>query len=339
MLKRKNKYMIEQKRITLLVAILLLGCSLSNTPILAEESRWSMEFRIAADPDKDKLVVDKAREDRNSKVYEDKSLIAKWVPAVESKTSDFLVNQSLVTRQDAHGGVELLVLITEDDITDRDVSELGTTLDRYGKLALEVCFKDTRPPKYLKLTKNNINRHLAQIVDGQVHSAPQIVSAADVAMIAGNFTEDQIDKMIKDSPFKRFYSSPPPGAITITPLRILIFLIVLFLLVFGSLPARGLRESSYPRSWIIVGIVIGIVIGGYWVGVTKSTPGPDNPYGIPPWGDLIQISILGVLFGSVVGGLLGVPLGYLLRFIIRRVVHNASGIIYRILPSKTENKV
>ncbi len=328
--------------VVLLSTVTALCCCLSSLLIGAEENGWSMEFRIAADPTKDTLIVNKAKSSPENELYEGKLLIAKWVPVIESKAPVFFDNSTFVTRRNTKAEVELLVLIGENDVTESDVCELGTTLDRYGKLALEVYFEDTDPPKIWKLTRKNLNRYSAQIINGRVYNAPQIVSGIHRrAVITGDFTEDTINKMLKDSPFRLrpSYPSPPPYAITITPLRIIIFLIILLFFIFGSLPAHGLKESKHPRSWIVVGIVIGIVIGGYWLGVTKTTTGPDFQNGIPPWGQLIRINILGILSGSVIGAVLGVAGGYLFRFIVRRAIHNASRIIHRVLSIKAKNKV
>jgi len=338
--------MRKSKRPSVFAVILTLCCCLSSILIATEENGWSMEFRIAADPVKDTLIVNKAKSSPDNELYEDKSLIAKWVPVIESKASDFLKHSSFVTRRNTKAEVELLVLIGENDVTESDVCELGTTLDRYGKLALEVYFEDTDPPKIWKLTRKNLNRYSAQIINGRVYNAPQIVSGIHRrAVITGDFTEDTINKMLKDSPFRLrpSYPSPPPYAITITPSRIIIFLIILLFLIFGSLPARGLRKSRHPRSWVVVGLVTGIVIGGYSLGVTKTTGGPDFQNGIPPWAQLTQISILGVLSGSAIGCVLGIVGGYLLRFIVRRAMHNISRlskhVMHALLPSKARTLI
>lgn len=130
-----------------------------------------------------------------------------------------------------------------------------------------------------------------------------------------------------------------PYAITVTPLRIVISLLILFLLLLGFLPARGLKESKHPRAWIVAGIIAGIVIGGYWLGVTNSGAGLDNQHGSPAWGRLVHISIMGVLSGSLIGGVLGIAGGYLLRFFARRAIHNvyrlSKNVIEALLPKKS----
>ncbi len=155
----KSNDIIKSMKLGLAAIILALCYCLSSTLVAAERNAWSMEFRLVAHPDKEAVIVKKAKLSVRSELYEDKSLIAKWVPVIESKAPNFLDNSSFVTRKNTQGQIELLVLISENDVTEHNISELGTTLDRYGKLALEVRFEDADPPKLLKLTKDNIHRY------------------------------------------------------------------------------------------------------------------------------------------------------------------------------------
>lgn len=317
---------MRHTKYSLIAVVLTLCFSLDRTLAGTETNGWSLEFRITADPTKDTAIINKAKADANNELYEGNSLIAKWVPVFEGRTSDFLGHTGFVTRLNNQRGLYLLVLISENDVTEDDACELGSTLDINGKLALSVRFKDADPPKLLELTKNNVGRRMAQIINGQVYNAPYITSALrEQAIIAGDFTEDSIDKVTKGSPLKlrrTYYPSPSPYAITLTPIRILIALIILFVIIFGSLPACGLKESKRPHSCILISTLIGIVAGGYWLGVTKSTVGQENQHGMVPWAELIRISILDVILGALIGGCLGIAVGYLLRFFGRRAFYN-----------------
>lgn len=309
-----------------LIAIALTLCfSLDRTLTGKETSGWSLEFRITADPTKDATIINKAKADANDELYEGNSLVAKWVPVFEGRMSDFLGHSAFVTRINNQRGIDLLVLISENDLTDHDISELGTTLDINGKIALSVRFKDTNPPKLLVFTKNNIGRQVAQIINGKVYCAPYINSALrEQAIVTGDFSKDTIDNLLKECSFKlkEEYLMPPPYAITMTPLRIIIITIVLFLLILSSLPVRDLKKSKHPHSWIIASIIVGFFIGGYWLGVTKSMSTSGNQNGILSWGELTQVSILGILLGGFIGGFIGVASGYLLHFLGRRAIHN-----------------
>jgi hypothetical protein len=300
-----------------------------------------LELRIAAHPNEDALIVDKAKSDPESKVCEGNALIAKWVPVLQRGDAEFLGNPQFVSRRNEQGRVELLVLVDANAITEKHVVKISSGRDRFGRLALHVQLDDAGGIKLRDLTQKNLStstctRYVAEIMDGEVYAAPEILSTVrHHFQIPGDFTEAMIDEIAERAGNQAIgtYTSPPPYSITVTPLRILISLTVLLVLVFGSLPTRGLSESEHPRAWIVFGIVVGALIGGYLVGVTKTTGSPNLHSDIPPWGELIQINILGVLFGSAIGGALGMLAGYLLRFIVRRAIHNMRAIIGRAFSS------
>ncbi|MCK4819376.1 hypothetical protein KA005_26625, partial [bacterium] len=212
-----------------------------------------------------------------------------------------------------------------------------------GRLALVIEINSAGAIKLKHLTRNNLStttnmRYAAQIIEGQVYAAPEIVSiVGESFQIPANFTNIMINELAKrmEGKFEKAYT-PSPYAITFTPLRILILLLILFTLILGLLPTTGLKESKHPRAWIAAGIVAGIVIGGYWFGVTSSGAVPDTQQ--PVWGRLIHISTMGVLSGSLIGGVLGIAGGYLLRFVFRRAIHNvyclSKNVMEALLPVK-----
>jgi hypothetical protein len=67
----------------------------------------------------------------------------------------------------------------------------------------------------------------------------------------------------------------------------------------------------------------GIIVGAYWLGITRSTGHPENQGEIPPWAELVQVNIVGLLLGSALGGLIGLGAGHLSWYVLRRVVHNS----------------
>jgi hypothetical protein len=145
--------------------------------------------------------------------------------------------------------------------------------------------------------------------------------------IPADFTDTEIGTIAQknENKFKREYQKPP-YAITITPLRVLVFVIIVILLIFGLLPAPGLKKSKHIRTWIMSGIVIGALIGGYCLGVTKSYPSYEGGEFIS---QITHIHILEVSGGFIIGGILGICGGYMLCFIIRRAIHNMSRIFVK----------
>jgi preprotein translocase subunit SecD len=84
------------------------------------------------------------------------------------------------------------------DATNDDIAESCCVEDGQARPAVEVIFTKEGAKKMAKLSKQHKDKPLAILVDGQVISAP-IVRArfSERAMIAGNFTKEQVDKLVK----------------------------------------------------------------------------------------------------------------------------------------------
>lgn len=307
----------------------------------AEESSWSLELRIAAHPEKDKSIVDKAKSSQQASLYEGESLIAKWVPVLQRSSVELLAKPQLVTRRNDKGQVELLVLITAQDITEEHIVRIRRGQDiQEGQFALDVKLDNTGGEKLYSLTLNCLKngscvRNLAGIINGQVYAVHEIRGTVrENFQIPLDLPDEAIEAMVSKLGSK-FQETPMPPIIKLTPFRVVVFLFVVFLLIFGLLPAHNLPESKHPYYWVAAGVILGIVIGGYWFGVTKSSAGPDNQDGIPPWAEIIQISIVNVLLCSVIGGIFGMAGGYILRIVIRRAIHNIYRVTIRGFSGKT----
>jgi len=273
---------------------LLLGLCLCLNGAQASDgsSMWSLEVRIAAHPERDRDIVEGAVSSASRKLYEGQSLVAKWVP-VGQKAGEFSANPELVTRKNEMGGVELLVLVGANDINEAEVLRIRTGQDCYGRLALQVHLDEVGDAKVRRLT-SAVGAHLAQILDGRVYAVPEIRDrVARALMIPGDFNETTVEDMAERSGGKFGRAHPPSArAIAVAVFRIVVVLSVVLVLALGVYPASGLQPSHHPRAWLVVSAVACMVVGGYWLGVTKSVAGPDNPYGAPPWGDLIEINVL-----------------------------------------------
>ena len=70
--------------------------------------------------------------------------------------------------------------------------------DAMGRLAVHFAFDEKGAELFYKLTEANLNKALAAVIDGQVVSAPTIMSAIhSEGVITGRFTEQEVDKMIQ----------------------------------------------------------------------------------------------------------------------------------------------
>lgn len=330
--------------------VLAIVFCVSGAVIDQERNNWTMEFRIVANATEDATIVQLAKRTSEKTVYKSDELIAKWVPVMQSVEAVLGEEPKLVTRLNNEGRTELLVLINTNDVNESDVRKIYQDKDMNGRMVLRLLFNDEGSEKISNQTKNLFaygkpKRHMAEIMDGKIYAIPLILSPVSVsAMITGDIDQALIDDIIKRSKpgfvTKVWDSSEIPRyAITVTPLRIIIFLIIFFLLIFGSLPTKGLKESNHPHSWIIVGIVAGIIICGYKFGFSRTYDTVDMVDGTSIFRNAVNISLLWVFVGGAIGTGLGFLAGWLSRFFVRRAIHNVVRLIFRRSQQRTPSGV
>lgn len=305
-----------------------------------EQGGWTMEFRIAANPFGDAKLVRSGRNSDQLKIYEDGTLVGKWVEVAESAERHLEEDPSLVTRRSEQGRLQLLVLISSNDVTEKDVRRISPSKDRYGSLALRFRFSDEGSSKLFNLTKKyaytKLRRCIATIMDGKVMATPIIIMPVrEGVQIAGDFDEgliEDIRQRSKKGLVMITYDEPSPYAITVTPLRLAVFFAVAFFVIVGSLPAKGLEKSKHPKVWTVVGIIAGILVGAYKLGITKRT---GVAAGFGGWDAFravhieTRIELLWVLVGGAVGAGFGYLIGRLCRFFVRRAIHNVAALVFR----------
>lgn len=306
-----------------------------------EQGGWTMEFRITANPFGDAKVVRSGRSSDELKIYDDGTLVGKWVEVAESAERHLEEDPSLVTRRSEQGRLQLLVLISSNDVTEKDVRRISPSKDRYGGLALRFRFSDEGSSKLFNLTEKYAYQKLkyciATIMDGKVTATPIIVMPVrEVVQIAGDFDEgliEDIRQRSKKGLVVTTYDEPPPYAITVTPLRLAVFFAVAFFVIVGSLPAKGLEKSKHPKVWTVVGIIAGILVGAYKLGVTERTGvaavGVWDVDAVRAVHIVTQIALLWVLVGGAIGAGFGYLIGRLCRFFVRRAIHNVAALVFR----------
>jgi hypothetical protein len=297
-----------------------------------------MELRIAASPAEDVEIVQAAKQIGKQEVYGNGELAAKWVPTLQDKVDSFVQNPHLVTRESDAGQVQLLVLVSDDDITEQYVREIAAGKDRFGRLAVDIRLNDAGIGKLRRLSRNNLStgshvRHAAMIMDGKVYVAPELVTTlSDTFQMTGDFTESMIDSIGKRAggKVKRVYYSPPPGSITIYPWRIGVLAVILVVILLGLLPARGLVPSKHTRSWVVTGVIVGAILGAYKLGVSVSYGAADIGGGLSATEERISISLLWLFLGGVAGAGVGAIVGLLSKLLARRAIYNAGRLLSKI---------
>lgn len=245
---------MRQKECLIVVGLLFVGFS-ATWLCGREEGRWTMEFRITAHPAEEAKLVQSAKNSDGLEIYEDGTLVGKWVEVVESAQRDLEGDANLVTRRSDGGRLEVLVLIGADDVNESDVRRISRSRDRYGRLALSVEFNDEGSSKMFDLTRRYAyrepGRYIAEIMDGKVHAAVVVVEAVSRhAQITGDFDEsiiEDIRRRSKTGLVADIYDKPPPYAITVTPLRVALFSVVVLAVIIGS-ACQGTKKKQVPTN-------------------------------------------------------------------------------------------
>jgi hypothetical protein len=331
---------IQMQLRKLLVLTIFYFISLSNSLIYGQQrASWTVEFKIAANTTEDAAIVELGKSCKDKAVYKNGQIVGKWVEVLKSAEADVEKKDNLVTRRSEQRGLELLVITTPDDVNESDVLRISPSKDRLGRLALMLEFDDEGSSKIFNMTKKcayrEPQRYVAIIMDNRVHSALVIADPVSrFAQITGDFDKAIIEDIRQRSPkgfVRDIYSKPPPHAITVTPLRLAVFLFIAIVVIVGSLPSEGMPKSRHPKVWTISAAIIGIFIGAYLLGVTRTsaegTTVAEDWRGIT--GEVIQISLLWVAVGGIIGTVLGFLLGRVCRFFVRRAIHNIARLVLK----------
>jgi preprotein translocase subunit SecD len=96
------------------------------------------------------------------------------------------------------GTKQKIYLHKEADLTNEDLADVHSGKDSSGKPVIEVTFTKEGAKKMAKLCDGHMNKPMAILVDGKVLNAPRIrAQISDKAVISGDFTTEQVDKLVK----------------------------------------------------------------------------------------------------------------------------------------------
>jgi preprotein translocase subunit SecD len=108
----------------------------------------------------------------------------------ESKPADGLSEQTVA------GSDQTVYLHPKAALTNADIAS-ATVKPASEGFGVEVVFTEEGRKAFANLTKNNVEKHLAIIVDGEIVSAPIIKSpiATGAALITGDFSEEEANRI------------------------------------------------------------------------------------------------------------------------------------------------
>lgn len=83
--------------------------------------------------------------------------------------------------------------------SDGDVRRAGIVEKPSGQMAIQIRFNDDAAKKFAEITRDNIGRRLAMVVNGEVVSASAIQTSIidGAAQISGSFTREEAEKLVK----------------------------------------------------------------------------------------------------------------------------------------------
>lgn len=85
------------------------------------------------------------------------------------------------------------------DATNDDIAEARSAEDGRAKPAVEIIFTKEGAKKMARLSEHHKDKPLAILVDEKVISAPVVKAKfSERALITGNFTKEEVDKLVKD---------------------------------------------------------------------------------------------------------------------------------------------
>ncbi len=171
----------------------------------------SLEFGIVANQDDHRREIAGARRlsDDQDNYLEDKQIVAVWRELAEKGDMPSSAVTRLVTRKNRKGEdkdvTQVLIMQEpeEDAVTGGFLRRASIGMSENATACVNFSFDSEGAMRFFRLTDRNKptadgrKRHLAIILDGQVHSSPNLNSAIrDSGQITGNFSNEELKKLV-----------------------------------------------------------------------------------------------------------------------------------------------
>jgi len=171
----------------------------------------TLEFRILANNHDHSKLIERAKAEFDSKTLHDKlgNTLAWWVPVQQGRQESVerFEGKEIATRtitKDSHDGLEVLVVKDKFDVNGNYVKRAVADTDASGEPCVALTFNETGARLFAGLTASNLpdrhsvfSRKLGIIIDGELHSAPRIMSTVSKEVwISGGFTEEEVQDLV-----------------------------------------------------------------------------------------------------------------------------------------------
>lgn len=100
---------------------------------------------------------------------------------------------------DSNKDLKDIELVKTPSISKIEISEIKKSTNRFGNTYIDITFTKKGSKQFYLLTKKNIGKPIAIVIDKHIVSIPTVNSEifGGKASISGNFTTEEIDKMIE----------------------------------------------------------------------------------------------------------------------------------------------
>lgn len=268
------------------------------------------------------------------------SVSTEWIPVSANACEAVSEISELVTRRRTDGTLEMLLVRSPDDITDRDVGSVFMCPGPDGGPAFECVMTNDGWARYDAFVMANIGRHLTMVAFGKVRVVGEIrVSHGNVFFVyqlsesENTVLRHHLQERITVRTGEQSADTAASASEVWRPvLLVTAAVIVVILVVMAAFPARGLRPV-FPRKACLVGALacgcLGLAIGAYAFGFSGLFP----PITVDQGGQLVRehvIHLPRLLLGGLGGAAVGAVGGILLTFIVRRAVFNLGRLLRRL---------
>jgi len=168
----------------------------------------TLEFRILANENDHKPLIEQAREEEGQNVFVDGQLRGRWVPVKKTSEEDFRDHHpECAFREVTHNGkpvLEYLVYIDDFNVTGDYLIHASVGQDYQTNPCVNFEFNTDGSRRFGQLTMGNrpdlssgFYRKLGIILDGSLRSAPRLQSViTSRGQITGRFTQEEVQETV-----------------------------------------------------------------------------------------------------------------------------------------------
>jgi preprotein translocase subunit SecD len=167
-----------------------------------------LEFRILANTHDHAELIKQAQASRSREVIDPKregasKLAARWLAVAKKDEDPMRQNPLVVSRDDESGGLQVLVVQDDLDLTGEYLKSVQARYDQNGQPSVHFALDTNGSQKLGEITTANLpdhvrgfKRQLAIILDGTIVTAPSINSVIyDECEITGTFTASETEEL------------------------------------------------------------------------------------------------------------------------------------------------